>query len=45
MAADKKRVGGRQRFVLPVDVGDVRLFEEVGMGNVEAVVRAGIAGG
>jgi len=38
MAADKKGVGGRLRFVLPVGVGDVRLFGEVRMGDVEAVV-------
>ena len=41
MAADKKRAAGRLRFVLPVAVADVRLFDDVAEADVAAVIGGG----
>lgn len=38
MAADKKRAAGRLRFVLPVAIADVRLFDDVAESDVAAVI-------
>jgi len=40
LAHDKKRAGGRTRYVLPVALGDVRLFDDV----PEALVTAALKG-
>jgi 3-dehydroquinate synthetase len=38
MATDKKRAGGRLRFVLPRNLGDVDVFDDVAIENVLAVL-------
>ena len=45
MAADKKRMGGRLRFVLPVAVADVRLFSDVAAADVRTIVAEGLVRG
>ncbi len=44
LASDKKRRQGRLRFVLPVNVGDVRLVEDVPYTLIRDLIRRDLAG-